>query len=94
MSSVSLLCFAALVCPGPLLVIPGQALTALHCETIVYFVTPVLVSGCFIKISIKQSQVTDTCSYKCLIPKVKAYKRDRSKQLRNQKILLTIEVGW
>lgn len=59
---VCLLCPAAFVSPGPLLVVPGQTLTADHCEAVADPVTHVLVSGRFPKISIQQRQVTDPCS--------------------------------
>ncbi len=59
---VPLLCPAAVVCPGPLVVVPGQTQAAVHCETVTNLFTQVLISGSLPKISIQQGQVTKPCS--------------------------------
>lgn len=57
------LCPAAVVCPGPLVVVPRQTQAALHCESVAHLFTQVLVSGGFPKIGIQQGQVSHPCSY-------------------------------
>lgn len=59
---VCLLRPAAVVCPGPLVGIPGQTQAAVHCETVADLFTQVLVSGYFSKISTEQSQMSNPCS--------------------------------
>ena len=56
---VCLLCPAAVVCPGPLVAVPGQTQAAVHGEAVADLCTQELVSGCFPEISIQQGQVTD-----------------------------------
>ncbi|XP_022609739.1 potassium voltage-gated channel subfamily H member 2 [Seriola dumerili] len=51
-----------LMCPGPLVAIPGQTQATDNCETVADLFTQILVSGCFPKISIQQCQVTNPCS--------------------------------
>ena len=55
------LCPAAVVCPGPPVVVPGQTQAALHCERVAHLSAQVLVSGGFLKISIQHGQVSHPC---------------------------------
>lgn len=57
--SVSLLCPAAAFSPRPLVVVPGQAPAAVHCDTVAELVTHSLVSVGFSKVSIQQGHVTN-----------------------------------